>query len=295
MTNKKKDPLYKSFGYALQGIAAGIKKERNMKIHCGAAVLVTAAGVMLGISGTEWCICLVLFGLVMALELVNTAIEAAVDLATEEKRPLAKLAKDAAAGAVLVAAIMAAAVGMIIFLPKMLPWIQKADARVLLYIQENIRHEKMHIFWKSVTFLGDAGWFWIVLAVLLLFPKKTRKAGITALLALGMGALLTNVLLKNLVARPRPYDAWAALIPLVKRLSDYSFPSGHTCASFASAFVYYRMLPRKYGLAAIVLAALIALSRLYLGMHYPTDVLAGFLVGSLSGLFAYHVTRRFLQ
>ena len=120
MRQPKKEPLYKSFGYAFEGIFAGIRKERNMKIHCVAAIGVTAAGILFHISALEWCICLVLFGRIMALELVNTAIEAVVDLVTEEKRPLAKLAKDTAAGAVLIAALMAAAAGLMIFLPKLL-------------------------------------------------------------------------------------------------------------------------------------------------------------------------------
>ena len=117
MDSQKKDPLYKSFGYAFEGIGTCIKKERNMKIHCAAAVLVVIAGVILKISSLE-CICLTLFGLIMALELVNTAVEAVVDLVTEERKPLAKIAKDTAAGAVLIAAIMAAIAGIIIFLPK---------------------------------------------------------------------------------------------------------------------------------------------------------------------------------
>ena len=112
MDSQKKDPLYKSFGYAFEGIGTCIKKERNMKIHCAAAILVVIAGVILKISSLEWCICLTLFGLIMALELVNTAVEAVVDLVTEERKPLAKIAK------VLIAAIMAAIAGIIIFLPK---------------------------------------------------------------------------------------------------------------------------------------------------------------------------------
>ena len=115
MDSQKKDPLYKSFGYAFEGIGTCIKKERNMKIHCAAAVLVVIAGVILKISLLEWCICLTLFGLIMALELVNTAVEAVVDLVTEERKPIAK---DTAAGAVLIAAIMATIAGIIIFLPK---------------------------------------------------------------------------------------------------------------------------------------------------------------------------------
>ena len=111
MKMEKKDPLYRSFGYAFQGIFTCVRKERNMKIHC-------VAGVILKISAIEWCICMVLFGLVMALEHVNTAVEAVVDMVTEEYHPLAKVAKDTAAGAVLIAAIMAAIAGCIIFLPK---------------------------------------------------------------------------------------------------------------------------------------------------------------------------------
>ena len=89
-----------------------------MKIHVTVTLLVVIAGLVLGLSVTEWCICLALFGLVMALELVNTAVEAVVDLVTEAFHPLAKIAKDTAAGAVLIAAIMAAIAGLIIFVPK---------------------------------------------------------------------------------------------------------------------------------------------------------------------------------
>lgn len=117
---KRKGPLHQSFDYAFDGIFACIKKERNMKIHCCVALLVVLAGVFFKLSVTEWCICLILFGLVLALELVNTAVEAVVDLVTEEKKPLAGLAKDTAAGAVLIAAIMAAVAGLLIFVPKVL-------------------------------------------------------------------------------------------------------------------------------------------------------------------------------
>mgnify|MGYP000547417159 CR=1 FL=1 len=117
MKMEKKDPLYRSFGYAFQGIFT-VSGRTDMKIHCVAAVFVVIAGVILKISAIEWCICMVLFGLVMALEHVNTAVEAVVDMVTEEYHPLAKVAKDTAAGAVLIAAIMAAIAGCIIFLPK---------------------------------------------------------------------------------------------------------------------------------------------------------------------------------
>ncbi|MCR4743659.1 MAG: diacylglycerol kinase [Lachnospiraceae bacterium] len=113
-----KDPLYKSFFYAYAGIFACIKNERNMRIHCAFMIAVIMAGIFFEISVLEWVICFMLFAMVESLELVNTAIEATVDLVTEDRKPLAKLAKDAAAGAVLIAAMAAAVIGLIIFIPK---------------------------------------------------------------------------------------------------------------------------------------------------------------------------------
>ena len=126
MIEKKKDrrrrhrtPLYKSFGFAIRGVWTCLKTERNIRIHCLAAVLVGIFGAWLKISVTEWLACLGLFGMIMGLELMNTAVEAVVDLVTEEYRPLAEKAKDVAAGAVLIAAFFAAIMGCIIFLPKL--------------------------------------------------------------------------------------------------------------------------------------------------------------------------------
>lgn len=154
------------------------------------------------------------------------------------------------------------------------------DGNILLAIQEYIRHDWMDSFWKFITSLGDSGWFWLTVSFLLLIPRKTRKAGITAIVAIAIGALITNVTLKNLVARTRPYEVVQGLTLLIERQHDFSFPSGHTCASFAAALVYYRLLPRFWGIASIILAALIAFSRLYVGVHYPSDVLVGLLVGA---------------
>ena len=117
--NTKKIELYKSFGFAFQGIGNTILHERNMQIHCAITTLVVIFGFILHISLTEWFVCLILFAQVMSLELVNTALEATVDLVTDERKPLAKKAKDAAAGAVLMSAIIAAILGGIIFFPKL--------------------------------------------------------------------------------------------------------------------------------------------------------------------------------
>lgn len=173
-----------------------------------------------------------------------------------------------------------------------LDWIQHIDTMILLFIQEHMRVEVMHGFWRAVTSLGNVGWFWILTCLLLMANKKTRRAGITALCSVALGALMTNVVLKNLVDRTRPYEAVAAVIPLIPYPGDSSFPSGHTCASFAAALIYIRMLPRKIGIATVVLAALIAFSRLYLGVHYPSDVLAGFLIACLASAAVYRLQAR---
>ena len=171
--------------------------------------------------------------------------------------------------------------------------LQQLDMSILLWIQEHLRIAALTPFWKVITFLGNGGWFWLVAAAVLLIPKKTRRVGITALLSITIGFLITNVLLKNIVARPRPFDAYTEIIPLITRPTDFSFPSGHTCASFACALVFFRMLPKKYGIPAVVLAGMVAFSRLYLGVHYPGDVLGGFLVAAFASTLAYHLMQAY--
>lgn len=116
----KKAPFYKSVGYAWDGIYACIKKERNMKIHLLMMLAVIVCGFIFSLSIMEWIVCLLLFALVISLEIINTAIEAVVDISSPKYHPLAKLAKDAAAGAVLVSAVIAAMIGLMIFIPKLM-------------------------------------------------------------------------------------------------------------------------------------------------------------------------------
>ena len=112
--------LIKSFKYAFEGIFKGIKEEQNLKIHIAIMILVIIFGILFKISKIEWIICIALFGLVISMELINTAIENTVDLITKEKNEQAKIAKDVAAGAVLVSTIAAATIGLMIFVPKIL-------------------------------------------------------------------------------------------------------------------------------------------------------------------------------
>lgn len=163
------------------------------------------------------------------------------------------------------------------------------DSRILLWIQ-SLRQDWMTPFWKGITFLGDYGWFWIVLALAFLCFRQTRKTGVAVLLALLTGALITNVVLKPLFARTRPYEVIEGLVLLVHRQKDYSFPSGHSCAAFAGAAVCYRRLPRPYGTGLLILAGLLAFSRLYVGVHYPSDVLGGIMTGLLAAWTALKIS-----
>lgn len=114
-----KNPFHKSLEFAFEGIWACIKKERNIKIHLCFTLITTICGFVFSINIYEWMICILLFGLVISLELVNSAIEAIVDLCSPEIHPLAKFAKDVGAGAVLISAIAAIIIGLMIFIPKL--------------------------------------------------------------------------------------------------------------------------------------------------------------------------------
>lgn len=153
------------------------------------------------------------------------------------------------------------------------------DGAILMFLQESVRNVVLDPIMKVITTLGNAGILWIVLTILLLIPKKTRKIGWMSACALLFSLLINNILLKNLVARVRPYNAIEGLIPIIKKPSEFSFPSGHAGSSLASACVLYRKLPKKFGIPILVLAILISFSRLYVGVHYPTDVLAGAITG----------------
>lgn len=143
-----------------------------------------------------------------------------------------------------------------------------------------------------ITSLGNAGIIWIVLAVFLLILPKTRKTGIIVAAVLLMDLILCNLILKNLVARVRPYDVNTAIAILIKKPLDFSFPSGHTAASFAAMTALFLAKMKKAWIAALVLAVLIAFSRLYFYVHYPTDVLGGAVVGILSGIIGYAIIEK---
>ena len=139
-----------------------------------------------------------------------------------------------------------------------------------------------------ITSLGDAGMIWILLTAIFLIMPKTRRTGSIMLAALLVQTILCNVVLKNLFARTRPYDVNTTIQLLVPKLQDFSFPSGHTSASFTVVSALYFAKDSLWK-PALVLACLIAVSRLYLYVHYPTDVLGGLILGILSGYAGYRI------
>ena len=163
----------------------------------------------------------------------------------------------------------------------------------ILNMIQNLRTPIGDVVVPLITRLGDAGIIWIILTVLLLIIPKTRKTGVIMMAALLADVLLCNVVIKNLVARTRPFDVNTAVQLLVTKPQDYSFPSGHTAASFASVTALYLAGEKKLWkialVLALVLAVLIALSRLYLYVHYPTDIIGGVIFGSLSGYLGYKI------
>lgn len=152
----------------------------------------------------------------------------------------------------------------------------------LNWIQADLRGPVLDAVMPVVTALCNGGLVWFALGGILLLKPSTRHTGLAVLISLGLEILCCNCILKPLVARPRPCDLDTAVRLLIPRPSGYSFPSGHTGASFAaaSALIFRR---NRLWPPALALAALIAFSRMYLYVHFPTDILAGVLVGLLSG------------
>lgn len=163
------------------------------------------------------------------------------------------------------------------------------DGNILLFIQEYLRNSIFTPIFKIITSLGDAGVIWIIITFALVINKKTRRVGYICILSLLGTLIINNIILKNVVARVRPFNAVPGLAALIAEPVDFSFPSGHTAVSFSAAVVIYRNCPKKYGVPAIVLACLIAISRLYLGVHYPSDVLAGIISGVSIAYFSQYV------
>lgn len=165
---------------------------------------------------------------------------------------------------------------------------------ILDWIQ-SIRSPVVDMVMTFITRLGNAGAVWIVLAVILLIIPKTRRSGAVLAAALCVDALLCNGIVKPLFGRIRPYDVNTSVRLLIARPVDFSFPSGHTAISFAAVTALMMAGEGKLWKPALVIAVLIAFSRLYLYVHYPTDILGGIIVGGAAGYIGYLIAERLGQ
>lgn len=163
----------------------------------------------------------------------------------------------------------------------------------ILYVLQHLHNAVLDRVMVGITSLGNAGWIWIALTAVFLILPKYRKCGVRMAIALILDLILCNLVLKPLAARPRPCWIDEQVKLLVAAPKDYSFPSGHSAASFAAAVSIF-VMHKKEGAAALILACLIAFSRLYLFVHFPTDVLAGIAVGFICAFLAAKIQNGFL-
>ena len=162
------------------------------------------------------------------------------------------------------------------------------EINILYWIREHLTCPFLDGILPPISALSAHGEIWIVLALVLIAIPKTRRAGVTMAVTLILCLCIGNLTLKPLIGRIRPYDLNPGVSLLIDKLHDFSFPSGHTLSSFEGATVLL-IRDKRFGIPAMILAAIIALSRLYLYVHYPTDVLAGAVLGITFGILAVSI------
>lgn len=173
-------------------------------------------------------------------------------------------------------------------------WLYGIDKGITDAIHFGLQNKFFDIIMPFITKLGDVGFIWIAISIILICTKKYRKVGITSLLAISIGTILTEEIIKHLVERVRPIIAYTIVNPLVKPPNSFSFPSGHTASSIAVAYVLSTYL-KRYKFYFISLAVLIGFSRIYLYVHYFSDVLGGAVVGLISGILAVYIVRKITE
>ena len=164
-------------------------------------------------------------------------------------------------------------------------WLQNLDSGLLFLIQDHLVTPLLNPIMLFFSTIGNVGAVWLVLGMALLFVKKYRRVGIAVLLAVALCFVLGNISLKPLFARPRPCWLYPEVPLLLPNPTDFSFPSGHTMGSFGAAGALLGM-KHKLALPALALAAMIGFSRLYLFVHFPSDVLAGAVLGLMLGVLS---------
>lgn len=166
------------------------------------------------------------------------------------------------------------------------------DLMIVEWVAENLHTPFLDRLIPMITALSEHGEIWIFSCILLLCFRRTRRYGVMMAAALFFSLVFTNLLLKNIVARPRPYTHLPELTLLVSPLTDWSFPSGHSSISLAGSVVLW-FWNKRWGIVALVLALMIVFSRLYLSVHYPTDLLAGMAIGTMCAFLARWLVERY--
>lgn len=175
----------------------------------------------------------------------------------------------------------------------MINFLYTMDQTVLLWLQDVVRCPALSFFLVPLTILGEGGVLWILISAVMLFFPKTRKVGCLSLLSMLVCYLLNDKVFKELVERPRPFLVIPNLKTLISWPASWSFPSGHACSSFSAATIYsYGGEKRWLKSSFWVLAAAMAFSRMYVGVHYPTDVLAGMLIGICGSILLWHLLQQ---
>lgn len=164
------------------------------------------------------------------------------------------------------------------------------ESQFLLWIQTRLRTKGLTRWMKRITILGNGGMIWLLISVLLFVFQSGRLLAATILFAQIFGIFITNLLLKNTVKRKRPYETIPQLEALLPLQRDWSFPSGHTTSSISAGLLLLLHLPFWIGILCMGIALCIIWSRMYLGVHYPTDILGGILIGSVCAITAEHFT-----
>ncbi|HCO62912.1 MAG TPA: phosphatase PAP2 family protein [Clostridiales bacterium] len=174
----------------------------------------------------------------------------------------------------------------------MLTMVQHWDETALVWIAQNLRIPVLNEVMIGYTTLGNAGLGFILVTVLLLCFRRTRRAGAAAGVSMALGLVVTNLTVKPLVERARPWVVMEGFEALVKSADPHSFPSGHSCAAFAFGVALAMALPQRWAkVLALAAAVLMAFSRLYVGVHFPSDVAAGSLIGAVCGVAGVGITR----
>lgn len=173
----------------------------------------------------------------------------------------------------------------------MIEQITRIDFAVLDFIQTHFRCAFLDSVMPVISMLGNGGIIWLAIAAVMLLKEKYRKQGFVLLIGLAVGFVLGNLFLKNLIARPRPNWINMQIDLLIDNPLDFSFPSGHTLSSFVAA-ILISMDNHKIGYAAIPFAVFMALSRLYLYVHYPSDVLAAVVLAFVIAMVVHRLFYR---